>query len=148
MLTRVRVDPTGMPQRLRMSLEDHPADGSVPAPAFADIRTRKGVVLVRLVGPSVSQRETPIVARAIHAELNAVGRGLKQLVIDASEIRLMSSLALGMCIDARNTASRSGAKTVIYGLSADLRRLFKLTKVDRLFTFADSQRALTRALAA
>jgi anti-anti-sigma regulatory factor len=52
---------------------------------------------------------------------------------------MMSSFGLGLCLEFRNSGLQVGASTILVGLSKELRDLFKMMKVDRLYTIADAK---------
>ena len=68
--------------------------------------------------------------------LQQLGNGMKGLVLDLADVKSMTSFGLGMCIELRNSAKACGATTAVVGISNELRELFKMMKVDRLFTMA------------
>lgn len=107
-----------------------------PSSLFANIATKPGIVEVKLVGPSIGQREVPIITELVDAALTEKGAGLESLVLDLSQVTFMNSMALGMCVVFRNRADQVKAKVIITGMNADLRSLFKMVKFDKLFTIA------------
>ncbi|HWB20433.1 MAG TPA: STAS domain-containing protein [Phycisphaerales bacterium] len=94
-----------------------------------------GQMIVKLVGPAIGQREVPIIGERVVGELERFS-GLKMLVLDMSSVTFMNSMGLGMCIDFRNRAAKSGAKAAIVGANAELTGLFKMVKLEKLYTFA------------
>lgn len=101
---------------------------------FVDISFSNGVMNACIVGPRIGEREASIVANAINAQLKQCGKKVKSLVLDFSEVQFISSLGLGMCIDVRNTAEQNKASTSIVGLTSNLKELFEMMRLDRLFT--------------
>ena len=97
-------------------------------------RYPKGV-LARIVCPSVSQREAPIIVAEIGDALQDVGlpRG-SSLVVDVSGVTMLSSMGLGMCVDLRRRADEAGLRAHLFGTSRSLLDLFRMMKIDRLFT--------------
>lgn len=93
------------------------------------------MVNARLVGPSIGQREVPIITDLVSAAIADKGAGLEFLVLDLSQVTFMNSMALGMCVDLRNRATKAGgkAKVIIMGMNAELTNLFKMVKFDKLF---------------
>ncbi len=104
--------------------------------------------MVKLTGPSITEREATLISRELHDAFAFLGKRLRVVVLSMSNVHMLSSMGLGMCIDARNTARRLGATTVIYGLSPKLADLFRMMKVDRLYRMVQSEADLSRALAA
>jgi hypothetical protein len=83
----------------------------------------------RLAGPSIGARQTPIIHTEINDVLHSLGPRLKRLVLDLSEVRSMSSMALGMCLDVRTTARAMGIKTAAVGMSHDMARVLRRLKL-------------------
>jgi len=115
---------------------------------FAQITPSLGVVNAKLVGPSIGQREVPIITDLVVAAINEKGAGLEFLVLDLSQVTFMNSMALGMCVDLRNRATKSAAKTkvIICGMNAELTNLFKMVKFDKLFTIVKDAAELKKVM--
>jgi len=123
------------------------SDDSTSRPQLASIEFRDGVLTVRPVGPAVGQREAPIITDDAIRTMNARQQTIKALVIDLSDVAMLSSMGLGMCINLRNRAKTLKAKTILYGLRPDIDRLIRSVKIGRLYRIARSPREL-RKLAA
>jgi len=104
---------------------------------FADVNALPGVgaLLVKLIGPQIGQREVPIITDMVKAALDKSGGTLRFLILDFSSITFMNSMGLGMCIDFRNRANKIGGKAIILGATKELGDLFKMVKLDKLYTF-------------
>jgi anti-anti-sigma factor len=107
-----------------------------------------GVLVVRPHGPHLGQREAAIINAEIHPMIEALGRRLRTLVLDLSDVQAMASFGLGVCIELRNVANAAKARTVVYGLNAEMAAMFRLMKVDRLYTIVNTTDDLARTLAA
>ncbi len=118
------------------------------ASTFATINCTDGVLTVEFLGSSLGERESKIVGRDLANALAAAGDTLRFVVLDMGNLEIMSSIGLGMCIDVRNAAQEHGAPTVVYRLCERLRRLFGMTRVDRLYRMVGSRTELDRMLAA
>jgi anti-anti-sigma factor len=97
----------------------------------------------------VGQREGAIVTSEIGdaiTELQAEGKG-RAMVLDLSDVRMLSSMGLGMCVDLKNQADRAKMRPLLFGVSTTLLELLKLMRVDRLYTVVADQSALDRQLA-
>ncbi|MFQ6048804.1 MAG: STAS domain-containing protein [Phycisphaerae bacterium] len=67
----------------------------------------------------------------------------RQLVLDFSGVKFLSSQALAVLLNLRSKLQKIKGKLVICGLRAELREVFRITKLERLFEFyADEQQAL------
>jgi anti-anti-sigma factor len=117
---------------------------------FADITPKPGlgVLFVHLIGPTIGQRETPIILQMVSPAITEMGTSLKHVVFDMSAVTYMNSVALGMCIDVRNRAAAVKADVVITGLSAEIKYLFELVKFDRLFKIVKNTEELSKAIGA
>lgn len=107
---------------------------------------KDGVLRARLLGPHIGEREAQIIARELNTAIAEAGRRIKAVVMDMKAVRAMSSLGLGMCIDVRNTAHANGARTIMMGLNRELYELFRMMKVDRLYTIAHDREELKKLL--
>jgi anti-anti-sigma factor len=135
-----------------MDSANHESPSGEPAatpgtPQFVRTRWNGGMLTVRPVGPVVSQREAPIVAEEVRNVIRRNEALLKCLVIDLSQVTMLGSMGLGMCIDIRNIALRLGAKSVLYGLRPEIAELFRMMRVERLYTIAKSADELKRLAA-
>ena len=142
---RTRPDTVNMSPTQASSLPDPARAGQS---TFLETSFSGGVLTVRMAGPNLGQRETPIVAGELHRTLEQYRSRLHLVVLDMSDVKTMASLGLGLCIDARNTTNEFGARTVLYGLNEQLQELFTMMKVDRLFTMASTKAELHRTMAA
>lgn len=113
---------------------------------LVEISRPGGNLVARVVVPSVGQGEAPALREAIAAHLGDVARG-RGLVIDLSQVSLVSSLGLGTIVDLRNAAEKAGIRPCAHGLNRHLTDLFALMRIDRLFTVTRSDAELERFLA-
>lgn len=112
---------------------------------FAVITKQPGVVHARLVGPTIGAREVPIITDLVAPAIEkSAGGDLRWVVLDMSSVTFVNSMGLGMCIDFRNRANKAGAKTILYGMNQQLMDLFKMVKVDRLFTIVKDMAELAK----
>lgn len=100
---------------------------------------RGGVLTIRPAGPNLAEREAIIITSEVTPLFEQLAKGLRGLVLDLSDVKMMSSFGLGLCLEFRHTAMLVGASTIIVGMSQELRELFKMMKVDRLYTIADAK---------
>lgn len=64
--------------------------------------------------------------------------GRLKVVLDFSEVRFLSSQALGVLLTLRRKADKAGAKVVLAAIRPELVKVFKITNLDKLFEFVDS----------
>jgi len=114
---------------------------SQDAPLFVHVHFAGGVLRVKPVGPSIGQREAPIIANEVASaitSLTSVGRPLRAVVVDLSEVRVLCSMGIGAIIDIRNRAAGLRAKPILFGLRPEIAALIKLVKIERLYKIAKS----------
>jgi anti-anti-sigma factor len=100
---------------------------------FAHTAFKDGVLMVKFVGPSIGQREVPIITEMVAGALSQ-HTVIRWLALDLSDITFINSMGLGMCIDFRNRVNKTGGKAALVGMNQQLTDLFKMVKVDRLFS--------------
>ena len=66
-------------------------------------------------------------------------RACKKIVLDFSKVKFLSSSALGIMIRLRKEAQAIKGKIVFCSLRKDLRQIFKITNLDKLFEFYDNE---------
>ena len=80
--------------------------------------------------------------------IEAVGKRLYELVdkqaqrkiiLDFSQVRFLSSMILGVLIRLRKRAEAIHGRVVICGLRPELHKVFKISKLDRLFEFYSNE---------
>ncbi|UCD75441.1 MAG: STAS domain-containing protein [Phycisphaerales bacterium] len=112
--------------------DEFAADGSEPDPRaqFVFFSIRDDVLTARLAGPHIGEREVPIINTEIYDMIRTFGPRIHRLVLDLSDVRVMSSMALGMCLDIRRRGGVLGIKTTATGLSGEMARVFRRLKID------------------
>lgn len=116
--------------------------------AFTHCHIARGHLVAKVLAPNAAQREVPIITSEIGAFIDGMGdtgKG-KCFVLDLSEVRLLSSMGIGMCVDLKNRADRAHMKAVLFGAVPSLLELLKLMRVDRLYAVAADQKALDKLL--
>ncbi|MCP3905619.1 MAG: STAS domain-containing protein [Planctomycetes bacterium] len=115
---------------------------------FAEITCGDGIMTAAIAGPNVTERHVAIAARELAGAFDAAGPRLRRFVLDLSDVQFLSSLGVGLCIDARNRARGLGARCYLYGVQPTLDAQFRLLKLDRLYRRVRSETDLARTLAA
>ncbi len=132
-----------------MSLRANPTDTPLPLQSrFVKTRFTDGVLTIKMAGPAIGSREVSIIAEEVAVELDAIKDPIRLLVIDLSDVGVLSSLGLELCVDLRHWAHEAGATTVLYGVSHDLLDLLKMMRTERLWQIVQDNDELRRALAA
>jgi anti-anti-sigma factor len=65
--------------------------------------------------------------------------GHTNVVLDLSEICALSSLALGILANFQRHVDSRGGRLVLCGLNANLKQLFRLTKLDQIFAISETR---------
>lgn len=63
----------------------------------------------------------------------------KKLILDFTDVRLLSSSALGVLITLRKKADAIKGKVVLCGVRPELKKPFTITRLDKMFKFADDE---------
>lgn len=104
-----------------------------------------GHLVAKVMVPSVGQNEAPAIREQVVARLEGVAHG-KVFVLDLSQVSLLASMGLGVCLDLRNCAEKAGLKPVLFGMNRNLMELFQLMKIAGLFTILKSPQELERLI--
>ena len=105
-----------------------------------------GHLVARVLVPSIGQAEAPFIREQVLARLGEAAAG-RALVLDLSQVSLVSSLGLGTFVDLRNSAEKAGLRPMVFGMNRHLVDLFRLMKIERLFTTLKSQQELDALVA-
>jgi anti-anti-sigma factor len=114
---------------------------------LVEITRHPTALQVKLVGPQVGQRESPIISQEVEPYLRDAGKSLQHFVVDLSSVTFMSSMGLGICISLRHKAHAAGAKPILYGTPKELLSLLTMMKIDKLYAFAKDRAELDKLLA-
>jgi anti-anti-sigma factor len=96
--------------------------------------TKPGAAVITMVGELDLAGVTPL--RELSTALVAEGRA--RLVIDLTQVSFADSAGLGALIGAHRRAEAEGGGVSIVGATPQVRRVLKLTQLDRLFEVCDS----------
>ncbi|MDG1838220.1 MAG: STAS domain-containing protein [Phycisphaerales bacterium] len=72
--------------------------------------------------------------------------GYKWLVVDMAEVTFMSSMGIGMLVDARSRAAGKKMKVVLANVATELDQLLRMVKLDKVFTICTNKKQLHKAL--
>lgn len=103
---------------------------------FVSIDSEGPVLVARVACPHVGERESGVIQDDIFVRLDSGGAGV---ALDLEEVRMMSSVGLGMLITLTKRCASGGGKLAIFGMSPELHKLIKLTKLERILTIVDDQ---------
>lgn len=117
-----------------------------PRQAPVQVAVRNGHLLAQVLVPVIGQRE----AQMVHEEINRALSGFEGkgrfFVLDLSQVMMLSSLGLVMCIDTRHRAIERGMRPLLSGVQPSLLDLLRMMKMDRLFTLVHGDTELARIL--
>jgi anti-sigma B factor antagonist len=65
----------------------------------------------------------------------------RKLVIDLSKVQHLSSAALSVLTRVRRSIENANGELILCGLKTDVSKVFKITGLHKLFTFADDESA-------
>ncbi len=65
--------------------------------------------------------------------MEMIDKGNKFIIIDFTTVRLLSSQALGALLKIHRKAKEAGGWLILAGLKKEILRIFKLTRLDKLF---------------
>ena len=116
------------------------------ATSLVEITRRNGILLIKPVGPSIGQREAPLIQKEVEPYFKELGSDLKHLVLDMSSTTFMSSMGLGMCLAFRNTSNAVKADSILFGLSRELHGLMSMMKIEKFYKIAKDQSQLNKLL--
>ena len=87
------------------------------------------------------------VARDLYALVDQ--QACRKIVLDFSPVRMLSSQMIGVLINLHKKSQDIKGRVVLCGLRPDLSKIFKITNLDKVLTFADNEeqaRAKFRAI--
>lgn len=70
----------------------------------------------------------------------------RQMVLDFSKVRMLSSQAIGMLLNLRKKAGSIKGEVLLCGIRPDLQRVFQITQIDKLFKFFDTEKSALGSL--
>ncbi len=108
------------------------------SPSKLRIRSVEDVTAVRFQESSIL--DTQLIHDIAHEldQLIEVGNH-KKLLLDFTEVTFFSSSALGILVTLSKKMAEIDGELVICALAAELRKVFKITNLDKLFKFADDE---------
>ncbi len=110
----------------------------MPAPARLLIHPIRDVTIVNFNDASILDAvQVEQIGEQLYELVDRKGR--KKLVLDFSNVKLLSSSALGVLITLRKKADQIRGQVVLCGVRKDLRKVFKITRLNKMFTFCDDE---------
>ena len=108
------------------------------SPSKLRIRSVEDVTAVRFQESSILDTQ---LIHDIAQELDQLieAENNKKLLLDFTEVKFFSSSALGILVTVSKKMAEIEGQLVICALAAELRKVFKITNLDKLFRFADDE---------
>ncbi len=112
-----------------------------------DVRIEGDILIIRLDVASTSAM----------SEVDHIGQHLRQavqefsprhLIVDFSGVRFFSSQMLGLLVDTWRRLRDNGGSVTISGINPQLTRVFRITNLDKLFSFYETTEQAIAALQA
>ncbi len=111
---------------------------------YVDVTTDNGVITARICKPNVEEHEASIILDRLRTAMQKAGSDLQAVIIDFGAVAFINSSGLAACIEVRNSAAEHGASTILYRTSDDVGNLFRMVKIDRLYSFAQDAQELDK----
>lgn len=105
-----------------------------------------GLVITQIKGVTVVNFRDSSILDGV--EVDAIGQELyplvdekavRKLVLDFSSVRFLSSQMLGVLLSLQKKIASIKGRMVICGLRAELFKVFKIMKLEKILTFAESE---------
>ena len=110
-----------------------------------NITDQKGVSLIAFQGDSISSVEA-IAAASTRINAYLTTTKPKLVVFDFAGVKFFSSQVLGLLLDVRAKLKLTDGRIVISSIDPRLHRVFRITNLDRIFTFYPDKEAAINAL--
>ena len=111
------------------------------APALpVTIETRGPAVVVRAQKKMMDDDELKAMSQLVDKAASAEP-GITLVVLDLSPVRIVPSLALGLLVQVSQKCRARQQRLKLAGLQPQVRQIFSITRLDRLFEFVDSVEA-------
>ena len=112
-----------------------------------DVRTEDDILILRLDVVSISaiaevEHISQLFRRAVQTHQP------RFLVVDFSAVRFFSSQMLGLLVDVWRRLRDSGGAIIISGINPQLTRVFRITNLDKLFSFYETTQEAIAAIQA
>lgn len=103
---------------------------------YTRTESANGVAVVRIEREKVSDHEAAVVQTEL---LAAAAAHNHRVAIDLSQVNLLASPGLSALIVVDRECKSSGGRMAVFNVPAQLMDVFKITRLERLFTFAPTR---------
>lgn len=87
------------------------------------------------LGGHISTSESQVVSETLQ---RLVSEGATKIVVDMKNVDIITSDGLGALIRARKSAAEIGGKLVLSGVRGNILDVFKMTRLDKIFSLYDT----------
>ena len=103
------------------------------------------VTIVRFTEPSILDAQ---LIQQISNELSQLAddRNNRKLLLDFTDVDFLSSSALGVFVTLKKKTDAAKLDLIMCGMNEDLRKVFKITNLDKLFRLEDDDQSALTAL--
>ena len=117
----------------------------MPATSRLLVQSIKNVTVVTFTDSSViDTQHIENIRKELYEFVDRQNR--KRLVLDMSKIHHFSSSALGILIPLREKIKKLKGDLILCGVRPEIRKIFKITQLEKHFKFADDEAAALAAL--
>lgn len=106
--------------------------------------TLDNLLIISLEGNLLGENSNGPILDLIKEQINA---GQNKIGLDLSGVKYINSTGMGMFIAAQMRLQNAGGKLVLFNVSDNILKLFKLMKIDSTFTILPSQEETIKFLA-
>lgn len=110
--------------------------------AFVTFESVDDVLVAKIVCPSVGERESMVIQEELVSRIDG---GQSRVVLEVSDVRMMSSVGLGMLVTIAKHCRQGKGNLAICGFQESLLDLIKLTRLDKVLTIKDDQARAVKA---
>jgi len=117
---------------------------SMETKVIVDIKEENGSVVVSFESASISNTE----------QIDSAGRKIKdylrerrpkRIIFDFEKVKFFSSQLLGLLLDIRAKTKKYDGKIVISAINPQLHRVFKITNLERIFSFFPDKKSALKS---
>ncbi len=73
-------------------------------------------------------------------------KACRRMILDMSKVRQLSSAALGVLIPVNENIKKIKGKLVLIGTQPEVRKIFKITRLEKLFIFKETEKDALKLL--
>ena len=112
-----------------------------PANAPILVETQGDALIARLQVKMVDDAALKSLAQAVDEQAGGDRSAISTIVLDLSRVQLLPSLALGLLVQLGNKCRSRQQKLKLAGVTPQVRQVFAITRLDRIFDFAPTVEA-------